>query len=155
MHYDIELNSAAHYPVRGIVDLSPSIEQAGFGAFWKGESNSADPIVCLSAIATGTRAIKLGTAVYHVFGRSPVTLGIQAATLNDLSDGRVLLTNGSQTSIYNPMTGLWNPTAGHRNTIGGLPTLLPGEMFPEIEMLFVLAGAIVPPPPSVAPLATV
>ena len=25
MHYDIELNSAAHYPVKGIVDLSPLI----------------------------------------------------------------------------------------------------------------------------------
>jgi hypothetical protein len=41
--YDIELNSAAHYPVSGIVELSPLIEQAGFGAFWKGESNSTDP----------------------------------------------------------------------------------------------------------------
>ena len=49
MHYDIELNSAAHYPVKGIVDLSPMIEQAGFGAFWKGESNSTDPLVLISA----------------------------------------------------------------------------------------------------------
>ena len=32
MIYDIELNSAAHYPVAGIVELSPLIEQAGFGA---------------------------------------------------------------------------------------------------------------------------
>ena len=34
MLYDIELNSAAHYPVAGIVELSPLIEQAGFSAFW-------------------------------------------------------------------------------------------------------------------------
>ena len=51
MIYDIELNSAAHYPVRDIVELSPQIEAAGFGAFWKGESNSTDPVVLLSAIA--------------------------------------------------------------------------------------------------------
>jgi alkanesulfonate monooxygenase SsuD/methylene tetrahydromethanopterin reductase-like flavin-dependent oxidoreductase (luciferase family) len=91
MIYDIELNSAAHYPVRDIVDLSPEIEDAGFGAFWKGESNSTDPFVLLSAIAARTKTLKLGTAIYHIYGRSAVTLGIQSATLQDLSAGRLLL----------------------------------------------------------------
>jgi len=89
--YDIELNSAAHYPVAGIVELSPVIEQAGFGAFWKGESNSTDPLILLSRIAARTKKLKLGTAIYHIYGRSPVTLGVQSATLQDLSGGRLLL----------------------------------------------------------------
>jgi alkanesulfonate monooxygenase SsuD/methylene tetrahydromethanopterin reductase-like flavin-dependent oxidoreductase (luciferase family) len=89
--YDIELNSAAHYPVAGIVELSPLIEQAGFGAFWKGESNSTDPLILLSGIATHTKKLKLGTAIYHIYGRSAVTLGVQSATLQDLSGGRLLL----------------------------------------------------------------
>ncbi len=91
MIYDIELNSAAHYPVAAIVDLSPLIEQAGFGAFWKGESNSTDPLVLISGIAARTKKLKLGTAIYHIYGRSAVTLGIQSATLQDLSGGRLLL----------------------------------------------------------------
>ena len=91
MVYDIELNSAAHYPVAGIVELSPVIEQAGFGAFWKGESNSTDPLILLSGIAAHTKKLKLGTAIYHIYGRSPVTLGVQSATLQDLSGGRLLL----------------------------------------------------------------
>ena len=91
MVYDIELNSAAHYPVAGIVELSPLIEQAGFGAFWKGESNSTDPLILLSRIAARTKKLKLGTAIYHIYGRSPVTLGVQSATLQDLSGGRLLL----------------------------------------------------------------
>ena len=91
MIYDIELNSAAHYPVSGIVELSPLIEQAGFGAFWKGESNSTDPLVLLSGIAARTSKLNLGTAIYHIYGRSAVTLGIQSATLQDLSGGRLLL----------------------------------------------------------------
>src|SRR5574341_443781 len=95
MHYDIELNSAAHYPVRGIVELSPLIEQAGFGAFWKGESNSTDPFVLISAIAARTKKLKLGTAIYHIYGRSAVTLGIQSATLQDMSGGRLLLGLGA------------------------------------------------------------
>ncbi|MBI2091028.1 MAG: LLM class flavin-dependent oxidoreductase [Deltaproteobacteria bacterium] len=91
MIYDIEINSAAHYPAAGVIDLVEIAEAAGFGAFWKGESNSTDPMVLLSAAASRTKTIKLGTAIYHIYGRSPVTLGIQSATLQDLSSGRLLL----------------------------------------------------------------
>ncbi|MEE8076341.1 MAG: LLM class flavin-dependent oxidoreductase, partial [Candidatus Binatia bacterium] len=80
MIYDLEINSAAHYPAAGVVELVEMAEAVGFGAFWKGESNSTDPVVLLSAIASRTKTIKLGTAIYHIYGRSPVTLGIQAAT---------------------------------------------------------------------------
>jgi len=104
MNYDIELNSVAHYPVRDIVDLSPVIEQAGFGAFWKGESNSTDPLVLLSAIAARTSKLKLGTAIYHVYGRSAITLGIQSATLQDLSAGRLLLGLG----VANKTIAAWH-----------------------------------------------
>ncbi len=91
MIYDIEINSAAHYPAAGVIDLVEIAEGVGFGAFWKGESNSTDPLVLISAAAGRTKTIKLGTAIYHIYGRSPVTLGIQSATLQDLSDGRLLL----------------------------------------------------------------
>ena len=104
MIYDIELNSAAHYPVAGIVELSPLIEQAGFGAFWKGESNSTDPLILLSGIAARTKKLKLGTAIYHIYGRSPVTLGVQSATLQDLSGGRLLLGLG----VANKTIAAWH-----------------------------------------------
>src|SRR5213593_3198355 len=91
MIYDLEINSAAHYPAADVPDLIKLAEQVGFGAFWKGESNSTDPMVMLSAVASRTKTIKLGTAIYHIYGRSPVTLGIQSATLQDLSGGRLLL----------------------------------------------------------------
>jgi alkanesulfonate monooxygenase SsuD/methylene tetrahydromethanopterin reductase-like flavin-dependent oxidoreductase (luciferase family) len=91
MIFDVEINSAAHYPAAEVPGLIEVAEQAGFGAFWKGESNSTDPFVMLSAVASRTTKIKLGTAIYHIYGRSPVTLGIQSATLQDLSGGRLLL----------------------------------------------------------------
>src|SRR2546428_7970544 len=100
----MELNSAAHYPVAGIVELSPLIEQAGFGAFWKGESNSTDPLIMISAIAARTRTLNLGTAIYHIYGRSAVTLGIQSATLQDLSGGRLLLGLG----VANKTIAAWH-----------------------------------------------
>jgi alkanesulfonate monooxygenase SsuD/methylene tetrahydromethanopterin reductase-like flavin-dependent oxidoreductase (luciferase family) len=91
VRFDVEFDSGAFYPAAPVVELAEVAEERGFGAVWKGESNSTDPLVLLSAMAARTRTIGLGTAIYHVYGRSPVTLGIQAATFNDLSDGRLLL----------------------------------------------------------------
>ncbi len=104
MIYDIEINSAAHYPAAAVVELAELAEAVGFGAFWKGESNSTDPIVLLSAIAGRTKTIKLGTAIYHIYGRSPVTLGVQGATIQDLSDGRLLLGLG----VANKAIAAWH-----------------------------------------------
>jgi alkanesulfonate monooxygenase SsuD/methylene tetrahydromethanopterin reductase-like flavin-dependent oxidoreductase (luciferase family) len=104
MIYDIEINSAAHYPAGGVIELVELAEEVGFGAFWKGESNSTDPMVLLSAAASRTKTIKLGTAIYHIYGRSPVTLGIQSATLQDLSGGRLLLGLG----IANKSIAAWH-----------------------------------------------
>jgi 5,10-methylenetetrahydromethanopterin reductase len=91
VQFDVEFDSGAFYPAAAAVELAEVAEDRGFGAVWKGESNSTDPLVLLSAMAARTRTIALGTAIYHVYGRSPVTLGIQAATFNDLSNGRLLL----------------------------------------------------------------
>lgn len=91
MIYDLELNAASHYPPRGVVDLGPEIERAGFDAFWKGESDSPDPFALLDGLAVTTRTLKLGTAIAHIYARSPVTLGIQAATLQEISGGRFWL----------------------------------------------------------------
>ncbi|MEE9145117.1 MAG: LLM class flavin-dependent oxidoreductase [Candidatus Binatia bacterium] len=104
MIYDIEINSAAHYPAAAVVELAELAEAVGFGAFWKGESNSTDPIVLLSAIAGRTKTIKLGTAIYQIYGRSPVTLGVQGATIQDLSDGRLLLGLG----VANKAIAAWH-----------------------------------------------
>ncbi|MPZ14644.1 MAG: LLM class flavin-dependent oxidoreductase [Chloroflexi bacterium] len=102
--YDVEFNSGAFYPAAATVQLAEIAEAKGFDAVWKGESNSTDPIVLLSAMAARTKTIQLGTAIYHIFGRSPVTLGIQAATLNDLSSGRVLLGLG----VANKTIAAWH-----------------------------------------------
>ena len=104
MRFDLDLDSGVVYPGTSMVDLARVAEDRGFSAIWKGESNSADPMVCLAAMAVGTRTIGLGTAVYHVFGRSPVTLGIQAATLSDMSGGRLLLGIG----VSNATIAAWH-----------------------------------------------
>lgn len=104
MHIDIEFNSAAQIPSPGILRAAVLAEEKGFGAVWKGESNSRDPVVILSSIAARTTRIELGTAVYHIFGRSPVTAAILSAVLNELSGGRFILGLG----VAGPVLAAWH-----------------------------------------------
>lgn len=106
MRIDIEFNSAGHVPSPGILEAAPIAEEKGFGAIWKGESNTREPMVVLSAIAARTTRIELGTAVYHIFARSPVTAGILAATLNELSQGRFILGIGCANATLASWHGL-------------------------------------------------
>jgi alkanesulfonate monooxygenase SsuD/methylene tetrahydromethanopterin reductase-like flavin-dependent oxidoreductase (luciferase family) len=106
MKVDIEFNSAGHVPSPGILEAAQIAEEKGFGAVWKGESNSRDPVVLLAAIAARTSRIELGTAVYHIFARSPVTTAYLAATLNELSRGRFILGIG----CANPALASWHGT---------------------------------------------
>ena len=104
MIIDTEFNSAAQVPAKICADAAALAEERGFGGVWKGESNSRDPLVLLTAYAARTSRLELGTAIYHMYGRSPVTLGIQAATLNEYSDGRLLLGLG----VANEVIAAWH-----------------------------------------------
>jgi alkanesulfonate monooxygenase SsuD/methylene tetrahydromethanopterin reductase-like flavin-dependent oxidoreductase (luciferase family) len=104
MQVDIEFNSAGHIPSPGILEAAPLAEARGFGTLWKGESNSRDPVVVLSSVAARTTRLGLGMAVYHIFARTPVTTGILAATLNELSGGRFILGLG----VANPVLAAWH-----------------------------------------------
>ncbi len=104
MIFDTEFNSAAQVSSGQCVDAAILAEHKGFGCVWKGESNSRDPMVLLAAMAARTRRIALGTAVDHLFGRTPVSLAIQAATMNDLSGGRLILGLG----VANPTIAGWH-----------------------------------------------
>jgi alkanesulfonate monooxygenase SsuD/methylene tetrahydromethanopterin reductase-like flavin-dependent oxidoreductase (luciferase family) len=58
----------------------------------------------LSAIAAVTTRLKIGSAIYHILGRTPATLALQAVGLDELSGGRFLLGIGSS----NPTIAKWH-----------------------------------------------
>lgn len=104
MKIDIEFNSGAQLPMDAIPELARLAEQHGFGCAWGGEANNKDPTVMLSAVAAVTGRMKIGSAVYHILGRTPATLALQAAGLDELSRGRFLLGVGSS----NPTIARWH-----------------------------------------------
>lgn len=104
MKIDIEFNSGAQLPMDAIPQLARLAETHGFDCAWGGEANNKDPTVMLSAIAAVTTRLKVGSAVYHILGRTPATLALQAAGLDELSSGRFLLGIGSS----NPTIAKWH-----------------------------------------------
>jgi alkanesulfonate monooxygenase SsuD/methylene tetrahydromethanopterin reductase-like flavin-dependent oxidoreductase (luciferase family) len=104
MKIDIEFNSGAQLPLDAIPELARRAEAHGFGCAWGGEANNKDPTVMLSAIAAVTDRLQLGSAIYHILGRTPATLALQAVGLDELSGGRFLLGIGSS----NPTIAKWH-----------------------------------------------
>ncbi|MBI2986846.1 MAG: LLM class flavin-dependent oxidoreductase [Deltaproteobacteria bacterium] len=104
MQIDIEFNSGAQLPMDAIPELARLAELHGFGCAWGGEANNKDPTVMLSAIAAVTKRLKIGSAVYHILGRTPATLALQAVGLDELSQGRFLLGLG----VSNPTIAKWH-----------------------------------------------
>lgn len=104
MKIDIEFNSGAQLPMSAIPELAQLAEAHGFDCAWGGEANNKDPTVMLSAIGAVTKRLKIGSAIYHILGRTPATLALQAAGLDELTDGRFLLGVGSS----NPTIAKWH-----------------------------------------------
>ena len=104
MKIDIEFNSGAQLPMDAIPELARQAEAHGFDCAWGGEANNKDPTVMLSAIAAVTRQLKIGSAIYHILGRTPATLALQAVGLDELTGGRFLLGIGSS----NPTIAKWH-----------------------------------------------
>jgi len=107
MKIDIEFNSGAQLPMDAIPELARLAEAHGFDCAWGGEANNKDPTVMLAAIAAVTTRLRIGSAVYHILGRTPATLALQAAGLDELSQGRFLLGIGSS----NPTIAKWHGQA--------------------------------------------
>ncbi len=76
-------------PVNDIIACSVAAERAGFGIVSVGESFFRDGFALASAIASHTRKVQLGTSIMPIYTRSPFQLAMGAATLNELSMGRV------------------------------------------------------------------
>jgi probable F420-dependent oxidoreductase len=86
------------------------LERLRFDSLWLSErltGDAPDPLVALAYAAGRTKKLKLGTSVLVVPGRNPVVLAKELASLDRLSDGRLL-----------PAVGLGAPVPAEHRAFG-------------------------------------
>ncbi len=83
-------------PTSDILKYSKIADVTGIGTVWINESHYyRSAFSALSAVATVTKNIRLGTGVVSVFSRHPAFVAMDAATIDEISGGRFLLGLGA------------------------------------------------------------
>jgi F420-dependent oxidoreductase-like protein len=70
-------------------------ERLGYDSVWAAEAYGSDTATVLAWLAAGTSKIKLGSAIFQMPARTPAMTAMTAATIDQLSGGRMLLGIGS------------------------------------------------------------
>lgn len=127
MRFSLRLNNdlpAAAYP-----RLALAAEQAGFDQIWVSDDlflRGVWPI--LTACALATRRIQLGTCIVNPATMHPAEMAMQAATLDEISGGRLNLGVAAGAAEFLGWIGLeqHQPLGLMRETIAALHTLFDG-----------------------------
>ena len=64
-------------------------ERLGYDSVWAAEAYGSDTATVLAWLAAGTRTIGLGSAIFQIPGRSAAMTAMTAATIDNLSNGRM------------------------------------------------------------------
>src|ERR671931_677802 len=75
--------------------LVQEAEAAGFDSVWVAEAYGSDAATVLAWLAAQTSRIRIGSAIFQMPARSPAMTAMTAATLDQLSGGRMLLGIGT------------------------------------------------------------
>ena len=77
------------------LELVLEAERLGYDSVWTAEAYGSDAATILGWLAHATSRIRLGSAIFQMPGRSAAMTAMTAATLDQLSDGRMLLGIGT------------------------------------------------------------
>ena len=77
------------------LEIVQEAERLGYDSVWAAEAYGSDAATVLAWLAAGTSTIKLGSAIFQMPGRTPALTAMTAATIDELSGGRMVLGIGS------------------------------------------------------------
>lgn len=73
------------------IDLVREVEALGYDSVWAAEAYGSDVFSPLCWIGARTSRIKLGTGIMQLSARTPASVAMTAATIDHLSNGRLIL----------------------------------------------------------------
>jgi F420-dependent oxidoreductase-like protein len=78
-------------PPPHLVEMAQIAEASGFDSVWTAEAYGSDVVSPLCWIGANTSTIKLGTGLMQISARTPASAAMTAATIDHLSNGRLIL----------------------------------------------------------------
>jgi len=125
--------------LENIIKCARCAEEAGVESVWMPEAWGRDAFLALGAIAQATERVKLGTGIVNVYSRSPATLAMSVATLDEISKGRGILGLGSSGAgvverwhgirYQRPLTRMRETVAIVRQALSGATANFQGSVF--------------------------
>src|ERR1051325_10176738 len=91
----IEIPYTALQDRAGEITLAREAEDLGYDCIWCSEVYTYDAFTTLTQIACETSTIKVGTNIAQIYARTPSLLATTAASLDQLSGGRLILGVGA------------------------------------------------------------
>jgi F420-dependent oxidoreductase-like protein len=128
-----------NYDRKGVLRGAQVADDLGYHSIWIPEAWAYEQFQLLTEVALATKRLKLATGIANVFSRSPGLLAMSAATLDEISGGRVILGLGTSGKLVvenfhgvpyeKPLTRL-------RETVNILRALWRGDrLSPELSTL--------------------
>jgi F420-dependent oxidoreductase-like protein len=77
------------------LEIVQEAERLGYDSVWTAEAYGSDAATVLAWLAGQTTTIRLGSGIFQMPGRSPAMTAMTAATIDQLSGGRMILGIGS------------------------------------------------------------
>jgi F420-dependent oxidoreductase-like protein len=77
------------------LEIVQEAEKLGYDSVWTAEAYGSDAATVLAWLAGQTSTIRLGSGIFQMPGRSPAMTAMTAATIDQLSGGRMILGIGS------------------------------------------------------------
>lgn len=83
--------------VKDIAKTAGKAERRGFDTAWSPEFYTRSAVVTLARIAAETSTARIGSSIAYGVGRSPLTIATEARSLDEVSNGRLVLGLGTGT----------------------------------------------------------
>jgi len=82
-----------------LIEIARLAEELGYNSIWVPEMWGRDAFSLLTLLALNTKTVKLGTGIVSVFSRTPALIAQTIATLDEISEGRMILGLGTSGPI--------------------------------------------------------
>ncbi|MGH3074282.1 MAG: LLM class flavin-dependent oxidoreductase [Gaiellales bacterium] len=131
------------YPPREFEEMVKRIDELGFGHLWLTDSSlhARNPYAYLTLAAKASPGLRLGTAVTNPLTRHPAITAAAAATLDEISDGRMILGIGAGDRPLRALGMKPAPLASLRASIAAIRELWSGASVEVDDRAFALHDA--------------